>query len=214
MKRIRKQLGRSQARAFSAPPSTSLPDPLLFSTTLAGPASPQMAPVPLARESRLPSQRAWTDLKDVLSALRDGSDYPPFKAALKEVTSAMESIERVGDVNNEFRRITQNLEGFQRIFSQYESEKYISPAMRTTLDAVTSKLKFIEGVIRSKMPAGQLRHILEAPDEVEEILTAFKRFSSLIDKLQLNMGLVVSNYNLNIFGIKEICGMVKITYFA
>ncbi|KAJ6455038.1 hypothetical protein C8R45DRAFT_597693 [Mycena sanguinolenta] len=200
MKRIVKLVGKSKSRASSVPPSSRVPDPSAPSlTTLTRPASPQTAPASLPRKSpSSASQTAWTNLKKVLKALCNGSDlYPPLKAALSEVTSAMESIEHVGDVNNEFRRITENVRHLQRIFSQYESEEDIPPAMHAILDAMTSELTLIDGAIRSKMRRG---HILEAPAEVEKVLAAFERFSSTIERLQLSMGLHVSNYSLNILG--------------
>ena len=93
MERIRKPGGVSEARAPSAPPSTEVPELSTHSsTTLTRPASPQIAPAPLAPESH--SALAWTNLKEVLKALCDGSDvYPPLKAALSGVTSVMDSIE-------------------------------------------------------------------------------------------------------------------------
>ncbi|KAJ6470826.1 hypothetical protein C8R45DRAFT_1078326, partial [Mycena sanguinolenta] len=203
MKRILKLLGKSKPRASSAPPASRVPDPSAPSlTTLTRPASPQTAPAPVLRESlSLANQTAWANLKEVLKALHDGSDlHPPLKEALSGVSSAMDSIERIGEGDDEFVGIIGNIKGFQGILSQYGSEKDISPAMHTILDAMTSELVLIEGAIRSKMQPRHLRHILEAPSEVNEVLTAFKRFSSLIDKLQLNMGLYVSNYSLNIFG--------------
>ncbi|KAJ7441363.1 quinon protein alcohol dehydrogenase-like superfamily [Mycena galericulata] len=60
------------------------------------------------------------------------------KGALVGVTTIMDSIDRVGDVDYEFMRITNNVKGFQGIFSQYGSEEDISPAMCSSLDVVTS----------------------------------------------------------------------------
>ncbi|KAJ6455033.1 hypothetical protein C8R45DRAFT_1082609 [Mycena sanguinolenta] len=196
MKRIREFLGRSKTRASSAPPSSRVPDPSAPSlTTLTRPASPQQtAPAPLPRESPLSaSQTAWTNLKEVLNALRDGSDlHPPLKAALTGVTSVMAPIDRVGNVNNEFLRISENVKGFQGIFWQYIGGKDITPAVHTRLDALISELKLIEEAIGSKSQTlHKTRHIVEEPGEVEEIMIAFKRFSNIIDKLQF---LVVDLY--------------------
>ncbi|KAJ6455024.1 hypothetical protein C8R45DRAFT_944321 [Mycena sanguinolenta] len=207
MKRILKLLGKSKPRASSAPPSSRVPDPSAPSlTTLTRPASPQTAPAPVLRESpSLANQPAWTNLKEVLKALRDDSDlYPPLKAALSGVTSAIAPIDhlqllmllwlykRVGNVNNEFLRISENVRGFQGIFSQYIGRKDITPAVHTRLDALISELKLIEEAIGSKSQTPhQTRHIVEEPGEVEEIMNAFQRFSNIIDKLQF---LVVDLY--------------------
>ncbi|KAJ7491635.1 hypothetical protein B0H11DRAFT_1911900 [Mycena galericulata] len=111
----------------------------------------------------------------------------------------MDSVDRVGDVNNELVRITD--QGFQGIFSQYGSENNISPAMRNSLDTVTSsviaalstaaspklvsrELKLIEEAIGSKTERGRARHALEAPSDVGKIVMAFKRFGDVIDRFQ------------------------------
>ncbi|KAF7367053.1 hypothetical protein MSAN_00964500 [Mycena sanguinolenta] len=160
-----------------------------------------MAPAPLAGESCVQIQTEWANLKEAFKALHDASDlYPGLKAALGRVTSVMDSIEHVSDVNGEFVRTAENVKGFQRIFSQYESEKDISPAMCIALDAITSELELIEEAIGSKIQRGQARPILEEPDHVRDIMIAFNRFSNTIDKLQLNIDPHVSNYNLNISG--------------
>ncbi|KAJ6455013.1 hypothetical protein C8R45DRAFT_944310 [Mycena sanguinolenta] len=194
MKRFRKFLGRSKTRASSAPPSSRVPDPSALSlTTLTRPASPETVPAPVQRESP-PSanQTAWTNLKEVLKALHEGYDlYPPLKTSLSGVTSVMDSIERVGDVDDEFVGIIGNVKGFQGILSQYGSAKDISPAICTILDAMISELKLIEEAASSKMQPTQLRHILEAPSQVEKVLAAFKRFSNLIDELQVELEVLV-----------------------
>ncbi|KAJ6470823.1 hypothetical protein C8R45DRAFT_936997 [Mycena sanguinolenta] len=194
MERIRKLLGKSKPRASSAPPSSRVPEPSAPSlTTLTRPTSPQTVPAPLQRESpSSASQTAWTNLKDVLKALHDGSDlYPPLKTALSGVTSVMDSIERVGDLDDEFVGIIGNVKGFQGILSQYGSAKDISPAICTILDAMISELKLIEEAASSKMQPTQLRHILEAPGELEKVLAAFKRFSNLIDELRVESEVLV-----------------------
>ncbi|KAJ7828824.1 hypothetical protein B0H14DRAFT_3718345 [Mycena olivaceomarginata] len=151
---------------------------------------------------------AWTNLKEVLKAMRDGSDlFPPLKAALVGVTLVMDSIDRVGDVNDEFVRITSNVKGFQGIFSQYASEQEISPAMRSRLDAVISsvvaalsstaallnlalrELNLIKGAIDSKTERGRARRTLEAAGDVDKVVIAFNRLGEVIDRFQLNMGL-------------------------
>ncbi|KAJ7491551.1 hypothetical protein B0H11DRAFT_2228712 [Mycena galericulata] len=262
MKRIRKLLSRSAtgrsllARVSSAPPSMTLPHspPAPSVTTLTRPVSPLMPPALLAAS---PSQTAWTNLKEVLNAMRDGSDLcPPLKAALVEVTAVMDSIDHVGDINDEFVRITDNVKGFQGIFSQYGTENDISPAMRSSLDAATLELKLIAqgyrqyhpckmqitwgagpgtpyslcilrmqseyGVpgpaphvicilqgwycrylaqaIGSKTERGRARRGLETPDDVDNIVIAFKRFCNVIDKFQLDMGLRTTNYYMNVHG--------------
>ncbi|KAJ7455674.1 hypothetical protein B0H11DRAFT_2200324, partial [Mycena galericulata] len=125
-----------------APPLTTLSHspPAPFLTMLTRPVSPLPSPAPLAEELQSSlAQKAWTNLKEVFKVVRDGSDLClPLKAALVGVTAIMDSIDRVGDVNDEFVRITNNVKGFQCIFSQYGSEKDISPAMRSSLDAMTS----------------------------------------------------------------------------
>jgi hypothetical protein len=112
------------------------------------------------------------------------------------------ALQRVGDINDEFVRITDNLKGFQGIFSQYGSEKDISPAMRSSLDAVTSsaiaalstaaspnlvsrELKLIEEAIGSKTERGRAKHALEVPGDVDKVVIAFKRFSNVINRLQV-----------------------------
>ncbi|KAJ6455030.1 hypothetical protein C8R45DRAFT_944326 [Mycena sanguinolenta] len=198
MKRILKLLGKSKPRASSAPPSTRVPEPSAPSlTTLTRPASPQTVPAPLQRESpSSAAQTAWTNLKEVLKALHDGSDlYPPLKTALSGVTSVMDSIERVGDVDDEFVGIIGNVKDLQGILSQYGSAKDISPAICTILDAMISELKLIEEAASSKMQLTQLRHILEASGEVEKVLAAFKRFSNLIDELQVESEVLVVGLN-------------------
>ncbi|KAJ7491540.1 hypothetical protein B0H11DRAFT_2228689 [Mycena galericulata] len=206
MKRIRKLLSRSAtgrsllARVSSAPPSMTLPHspPAPSVTTLTRPVSPLMPPALLAAS---PSQTAWTNLKEVLNAMRDGSDLcPPLKAALVEVTAVMDSIDHVGDINDEFVRITDNVKGFQGIFSQYGTENDISPAMRSSLDAATLELKLIAQAIGSKTERGRARRGLETPDDVDNIVIAFKRFCNVIDKFQLDMGLRTTNYYMNVHG--------------
>ncbi|KAJ7924656.1 peptidase C14 [Mycena leptocephala] len=146
------------------------------------------------------AQMAWINLKEVLKAMRDGSNLcPTLKAVLVGVTAIMDSIDRVGDVDDEFVRITDNVKGFQGIFSQYGSEKDISPAMRSSLDAVTLELKLIEETI-SKTERGRARRALEAPGDVEKVVIAFKRFGNVIDRFQLDMGLRMPNYYMNVYG--------------
>ncbi|KAJ7224877.1 hypothetical protein C8J57DRAFT_1148246, partial [Mycena rebaudengoi] len=183
------------------------------------PASPLPSPAPLAEELR-PSlaQMSWTNLKEALKAMRDGSDlYPPLKAALVGVTAIMDSIDRVGDVNGEFVRITDNVKGFQGIFLQYGSEKDIPPSMRSSLDAVTSsviaalstaassnlvsrELKLIEEAIGSKTERERAMRALEEPGDVDKVVIVFKRFGNVIDRLQLDMGLRTPNYYMNVYG--------------
>jgi hypothetical protein len=108
----------------------------------------------------------------------------------------------VGDVNDEFARIADNVKGFQGIFSQYGSEKDISPAMRSSLDAMTSsviaalsaatspnlvsrELKLIEGAMGSKTECGRARRAPETPGDVDKIVIAFKRFGNVIDRFQV-----------------------------
>ncbi|KAJ6461662.1 hypothetical protein C8R45DRAFT_1108416 [Mycena sanguinolenta] len=200
MERIRKLPGKSRPRASSAPPSSRVPEasgPSL--TPLIRLGSPQTASAPLPRESpSSASQTAWTNLKEVLKAF-DGSDlYPPLKAALSGVTSVMASVDRVGDVNNELLRISENVKGFQGIFSQYTRGKDITPAMCTSLDVMISELKLIEEAISSKSlaPDRQTRHIVE-PGDVEEIMIAFQRFSNMIDKIQSEIDLHSPDYHFN-----------------
>ncbi|KAF7367051.1 hypothetical protein MSAN_00964300 [Mycena sanguinolenta] len=163
--------------------------------------SVQMTLAPLAGESCVQVQTEWTNLKEALKALRDGSDlYPPLRAALSRVTSVMDSIKHVGDVNGEFVRTAENVKHFQGIFLQYKSEKDISPAMCITLDAITSELELIKEAISSKVQCGQARPILEEPSHVRDIMIAFNSFSNTIDKLRLNTDSHVSNYNLSISG--------------
>ncbi|KAJ6564870.1 peptidase C14 [Mycena vulgaris] len=204
MKQVRKLLRRRSkspsakgsplsTRGSSAQPSATLSHspPAPFLTTLTRPVSPLPSPAPLGEELRSSlAQTAWTNLKEVLKTVRDGSDlFPPLKAALVGVTVIMDSIDRVGDVNDEFVRIANNVRGFQGIFSQYGSEKDISPAMRSSLDAVTSELKLIEEAIGSKTKRGRARRALEAPGDVDKIVIAFKRLGNVIDRFQLDMGL-------------------------
>ncbi|KAJ6455055.1 hypothetical protein C8R45DRAFT_1222671 [Mycena sanguinolenta] len=221
MKRIIKLLGKSKPRASSVLPSGRVPDPSAPSLTmLTRPASPQTAPAPLPRESLSSAgQTAWTNLKEVLKALRNGSDlYPPLKVALSGVTSVMTSIDHVGDVNKEFLGISENIKGFQGIFAQYIGGKEITPAMRPSLDAMTllfiavlllyhplnlisRELKLIEEAISSESltPHRPTRHIVE-PGDVEEIMIAFQRFSKIIDKLQSEIDLHSPDYHFNVFG--------------
>ncbi|KAJ7429866.1 hypothetical protein B0H11DRAFT_1944084 [Mycena galericulata] len=127
-------------------------------------------------------------------------------SALVGVTAIMDSIDRVGDVNDEFVRITNNVKGFQCIFSQYSSEKDISPAMRSSLDAMTSsvitslstaappnlvsrELKLIEEAMSSKTERGLAMRTLEAPGDVDKVVVAFKRLGYVIDRFQLGIGL-------------------------
>ncbi|KAJ6462621.1 hypothetical protein C8R45DRAFT_1080674, partial [Mycena sanguinolenta] len=199
MKRIVKLLGKSKPRASSVPPSSRVPDPSAPSLmTLTRPAS-----APLPRESLSSAgQAAWTNLKEALKALRDGSDlYPPLKAALSGVTSVMAPLECVGDGNNEFMRISENVKGFQRIFFQYTRGRDITTAMCTSLDAMISELKLIEEAISSKSlaPHRQTRHIVE-PGDVEEIMIAFQMFSNMIDKIQSEIDLHSPDYHFNVFG--------------
>ncbi|KAJ7860591.1 hypothetical protein B0H14DRAFT_3134823, partial [Mycena olivaceomarginata] len=153
---------------------------------------------------------AWTNLKDVLKAMRDGSDLCrlahgsdlccSLKEALVGVTTIMDSIDRVGGVNVEFMRIANSVRGFQGIFSQYGSEKDISTTMHSNLDAVTSELKLIEEAIGSKTESGRARRALEAPGDVDKVVIAFKRFGDVINGFQRDMGLRTSNYYLNVSG--------------
>ncbi|KAF7367037.1 hypothetical protein MSAN_00962900 [Mycena sanguinolenta] len=191
-----------QASSETVPPSTRLASSSAPSLgALSRPASPQMRPAPLVGESCVQVQTEWKNLKEAFKVLQDGSGlYPALKVALGKVTSVMDLIEHVGDVNGEFVSTTENVKGFQGFFSQYESEKDISPALHITLDAITSELKLIEETISSKIQCGQARPILEEPDHVRDIIIAFNRFSKMIDKLQLNMDPHLSNYNLNISG--------------
>ncbi|KAJ7854139.1 hypothetical protein B0H14DRAFT_3651292 [Mycena olivaceomarginata] len=173
------------------------------------------------------AEMAWINLKEVLKAMRNGSDLcPALKEALDGVTETMDSIDRVGDVDDEFVTITDNVKGFQGIFSQYGSEKDISPAMHSSLDAVTSsviaalstaaspdqvsrELKLIEEAIGSKTERGRARRALEAPDDVDKVASAFKRLGNMINGFQRDMGLLTRNYHMNVFGTKEVCWMSK-----
>ncbi|KAJ7796377.1 hypothetical protein B0H14DRAFT_77998 [Mycena olivaceomarginata] len=187
------------ARVSSAPPSTTFPH---SPPTLTRPVSPLMPPAPLTEELQSsPSQTAWTNLKEVLKAMHEGSSvYPTLKTALVGVTALMDSIDRVGDVNDEFVRITNSVKGFQGIFSQYDSEKDFSPAMRSSLDAVTSELKLIKEAIDSKTQRDRARRALETPGDVDKIMIAFKRFGNVIDRFQLDMGLCTTSYYMNVHG--------------
>ncbi|KAF7367047.1 hypothetical protein MSAN_00963900 [Mycena sanguinolenta] len=191
-----------QASSEIVPPSTRLASSSVPSLrVLSRPASPQMTPAPLARESCVQIQTEWTNLKEAFKALQDGSDlYPALKVALGKVTLVMDLIEHTSDVDGELMRTAETIKGFQRIFLQYKSEKDISPAMCIALDAITSGLELIEETISSKIQHEQARPILEEPDHVRDIMIAFKGFSNMIDRLQLNMDSHVSNYNLNISG--------------
>jgi hypothetical protein len=112
------------------------------------------------------------------------------------------AVQRVGDVNDEFLRIANNVKGFQGIFSQYGAEKDISPAMRNNLDAMTSlviaalftpaspnlvsrELKLISEAIGSKTERGRARRTLEAPGDVDKVLIAFKNLGNAIDRFQV-----------------------------
>jgi hypothetical protein len=119
------------------------------------------SPAPLVEElGSSAAQTAWTNLKEVFKAVRDASDlFLPLKIALSAVIPIMDLIDvphvefifdaqptdcewsqRVGDVNDEFVRVANNVKGFQGIFSQYASEQEISPAVRSRLDAVISSV--------------------------------------------------------------------------
>ncbi|KAF7364754.1 hypothetical protein MVEN_00345300 [Mycena venus] len=149
------------------------------------------SPAPLVEDlGSSPAQTAWTNLKEVLKAVRDASDlFLPLKTALSALIPIMDLIDRVGDINDEFVRIANNVKGFQGIFSQYTSEQEISPAMRSRLDAVILELNSIKGAIDSKMERGQARRMLEAAGDVDKVVIAFKRLSEVINRFQLNMGL-------------------------
>jgi hypothetical protein len=113
------------------------------------------------------------------------------------------ALQHLGDVSDEFVRITDNVKGFQGIFSQYDSEKNISPTMHSSLDAVISsaivalstaaspnlgsrELKLIEEAISSKTEEGKrVRRALEAPSDLENAVIAFKRFGNVIERLQV-----------------------------
>ncbi|KAJ6455259.1 hypothetical protein C8R45DRAFT_1036974 [Mycena sanguinolenta] len=197
MKRFREFLGRSKTRASSAPPSSRVPDPSAPAlATLTRPASPQQtASAPLPRESTSSaSQTAWTNLKEVLKAVRDGSElYPPFQAALTAVISGMESMDCVREGTNELGKITNNLRGFQGIFSQYDSQKDVSSAICRNLDAMAAELTLIEQAI-SPQPQRGSGHL------TKDVMIIFRRLNSMVEKLQLDMGLHASNYNLNVSG--------------
>jgi hypothetical protein len=112
------------------------------------------------------------------------------------------NLQHLGDGEDEFVRITDNVKGFQGIFSQYGSQRDISPIMHSSLDAVilsvivalstTSSinlvsrgLKSIEEAISSRTEHGQVRRALEAPGDVEEAVFAFKRFGNMVDTFQV-----------------------------
>ncbi|KAJ6454971.1 hypothetical protein C8R45DRAFT_597186 [Mycena sanguinolenta] len=160
-------------------------------------ASPQTAPASLPRESpslAMASRTAWTNLKEVLKAVRDGSGlYPPFQAALTAVISGMESIDCLGDGTNELRKITDNLRGFQGIFSDYDAQKDITSAICHNLDAMAAELTLIEQAISPKTQHGS-GHI------TKDVMIIFRRLNSMLEKLQLDMGLHASSYNLNVSG--------------
>ncbi|KAF7367054.1 hypothetical protein MSAN_00964600 [Mycena sanguinolenta] len=190
MKRIHKLLGRSMTRGSSAPPSARIPEPSALSlTTFTRPTSPQTAPAPLPRESRSStSQTAWTDLKEVLKAVRDGSElYPPFQVALTAVISGMESIDCVEDGTNELAKFADHLKGFQGIFSQYDSQKDISPAMSRNLDAMTLELKLIIQALTSKTQRGrgQVMHTL---GNIKGAMNIFRRLNNIIEELESGVG--------------------------
>ncbi|KAF7364763.1 hypothetical protein MVEN_00346200 [Mycena venus] len=136
------------------------------------------------------AQTAWTNLKEVFTAVHDASDLcPPLKTALSAVIPIMDLIDRVGDVNDKFVRIANNVKGFQGIFSQYASEQEISPAMRSRLDAVILELNSVKGAIDSKTERGRLKRTLEAAGDVDKVVIAFEKLNEVINRFQLNMGL-------------------------
>ncbi|KAF7364761.1 hypothetical protein MVEN_00346000 [Mycena venus] len=170
-------------------------------------------PAPLVEDLGLsPAQTAWTNLKEVLKAVRDASDlFLPLKTALSAVIPIMDLIDRVGDVNDEFVRIANNVKGFQGIFSQYDSEQEISPAMRSRLDAVISELNSIKGAIDSKMKRGQVRRALEAAGDVDKVVIAFKRLGEVINRFQLNIGLHIEH---SVESIATSMALEKLGYVA
>ncbi|KAJ7803862.1 hypothetical protein B0H14DRAFT_2613010 [Mycena olivaceomarginata] len=144
------------------------------------------------------AQTAWTNLKEVLKAMRDGSDLcrlasptdgpqpdplarspdhcRHLKATLVGVTAIMDSIDRVGDVNDEFVRITNNVKGFQVIAALFAAA---SPNL------VSRELKLVGEAIGTKTERGRARRALEAPGDVDKVVIAFKRFGNVIDRFQV-----------------------------
>ncbi|KAF7341547.1 hypothetical protein MVEN_01892400 [Mycena venus] len=151
-------------------------------------------------DHRWPRWRGQTSRRSSKPCAMAPPSVPPLKAALVRVTVIMDSIDRVGDVTDEFVKIANNVQGLQGIFSQYDSEKEISPAMRSSLDAVISELKSIEGAIGSKTERRRARRTPEAPVDVQKVLIAFRRFGDVIDRFQLDMGLHTTNYYMNVYG--------------
>ncbi|KAF7364767.1 hypothetical protein MVEN_00346600 [Mycena venus] len=164
--------------------------PVIATSTLVVPII--SSPAPLVEDLGLsPAQTAWTNLKEVLKAVRDASDLflPPQDSSQRSHPD--HGLDRY--VNDEFVRIANNVKGFQGIFSQYDSEQEISPAMRSRLDAVISELNSIKGAIDSKMKRGQVRRALEAAGDVDKVVIAFKRLGEVINRFQLNIGLHIEH---------------------
>ncbi|EMD31452.1 hypothetical protein CERSUDRAFT_100308 [Gelatoporia subvermispora B] len=140
--------------------------------------------------STSPSRTGWRVLKEVLKAVKDGSDlFLPLKAALVGVVEVMDIVDNLGEARDGFERIAQNIVHLLQALSPYGSEQHVSPLVRRRLDRIEEFLNRIKLEIEYKTRRSGLRRVFESWADVEEVESVFRELATMLNEFQLECNL-------------------------
>ncbi|EMD31454.1 hypothetical protein CERSUDRAFT_144952 [Gelatoporia subvermispora B] len=146
--------------------------------------------IPRVRMTTSPKRTGWVVLKEVLKAVRDGSDlFLPLKAALVGVVEVMDMIDNLGEARDGFEQIAQDIGRLMQNMSAYGSEQHTSLLVLRRLKRIEQELNRIKQKIESKTRRNLMRRVFESWTDVTEVESVFRGLAAMIDDFQLECNL-------------------------
>ncbi|EMD31449.1 hypothetical protein CERSUDRAFT_127336 [Gelatoporia subvermispora B] len=136
-----------------------------------------------------PRGTGWMMLK-VLQVVRDGSDlFILLRTALVGVVEVMDEVDNVGEAQDEFERIAQDIDQLLQALSPYGMEQHASPLVRRRLKRIEEVLDRIRQEIENKARRNGMRRVFESWTDVREVESIFRELAAMIDDFQLECNL-------------------------
>jgi len=106
------------------------------------------------------------------------SSFPVMNILLVAILGIAEIIEKV-HCNGE---LVHKISSITTIFSRFESEGGLPPAMYERLDNTSRELRSIQTVFEGKKQQHKLMKIIKSPIDAQEIVNAFKKLAIIVEK--------------------------------
>ncbi|EMD30754.1 hypothetical protein CERSUDRAFT_120326, partial [Gelatoporia subvermispora B] len=150
----------------------------------------QPSSIPRVETSTSPRRTGWVVLKEVLKAVRDGSDlFLPLKAALVGVVEVMDIVDNIGEARDGFERVAQDIGQLLRTLSPYGTEQHASPLVCRRLQRIEEVLNHVKKKIEDKTRRNWMRRVFESWTDVREVESAFRELATMMTDFQLECNL-------------------------